>query len=203
MSTIVPATSIDGFFLEIVGSAIKKRGEELTPATTQYLVGLLADYAHPDKLAGATMDQPLTLLLDQARNTADLGVRFEKMRALGDAVLYGLGFFSDHFKSRGVDENYLITIGASAYEGAGSVLATTSQRDLSVFDLFGELADKFAAMVRVVTEVAHCTIASSANSAKGLLHAYETWLKTGSSALEGPLAQNGLLGAKLSRGILC
>jgi hypothetical protein len=203
MSNIVTATSMDGFFYEVVDSAIKKRGADVSHATQQYLVGLLADYAHPGAQANATLDKPLTLLLDEARNTPDLGQRFEKMRTLGDGVLYSLGFFGEHFEARGVDASYLVALGASAYQGAGNVLATTSTRDLSVLDIFGELAEKFAAFVGVITEIAHGTIASSTNTAQGLLRAYETWVRTGSDALAKPLAESGLLGAKPTTGILC
>lgn len=203
MSTIVAASSIDGFFHEVVDSAIKKRHVEVTTGTSHYLVGLLSDYARPDRRAGETMEKPLTILLDEARHTQDLGERFEKMRALGDGVLYSLGFFSEHFEARGVDAKYLVALGASAYDGAGSILATTSQRDLSVLDIFGELAEKFASMVLVVKEVALNTIASSAQTAQGLLRAYETWVKTGSDTLTEPLAKSGLLGGRPPKGILC
>lgn len=54
--TILAARSVSQFFLEAVKDAMRLRGVEATDGATRYLVGLLADYAHPDPRAGEAMD---------------------------------------------------------------------------------------------------------------------------------------------------
>ncbi|NOU32773.1 MAG: hypothetical protein HOO96_33120 [Polyangiaceae bacterium] len=200
MSTIVAATNVDGFFHEIVETAMRTRKVEATDGATHYLVGLLSDYTRPADDAGRTMDRPLTFLLDEALHTNDLGERFEKLRTLGDGVLYGLGFFGDHFEARGVAPGYLKGIGAKAYGSARLVLNTGgAAANDSTTDIFGELAAKFDAFVGVMTEVADCTLAIGAigaKSSKGVLKAYERWLKTGSDSLAEALSGHGLVQAR-------
>jgi hypothetical protein len=196
MSQIVPAVTVDGFFLEIVGAAMKTRKVEASASTGSYLVSLLADYTKPNGNAERTLDQPLTLLLDEALRTMDLGDRFDRLRALGDGVLYGMGFFSEHFEARGINPDYLVTIGSRAYSSARSLLTTsTSSLDTST-DVFGELMSNFRCYAGVVAEVADTTVAFGAQSSKGVLRAYERWLKTGSDSLAEALRGHGFQPAK-------
>src|ERR1700723_2864770 len=105
--TIVADRSVAHFFNEVVEDALRTQRVEATEGATRYLVALLAEYAHPDGRADATLARPLTLLLDEAVHVADPGERFERLRTLGDGVLYGCGFFGDHFEARGGDPRYL------------------------------------------------------------------------------------------------
>ena len=57
---------------------------------------------------------------DEALRLQDAGVRFERLRVIGDGVLYGCGFFGDHFEARGVDRQYLHGLGTRAYGAASS-----------------------------------------------------------------------------------
>lgn len=199
--TIVATESIDGFFHEIVTGAIRSRGVEATGEATTYLVGLLADFAAPGTKAGETMDRPLTFLLDEALHTAKPAERFERLRVLGDGVLYSSGFFADHFEARGVDQKYLIGIGAAAYGAASSMLVSGHQPD-AFADVFGELAQKFDSFVDVVGEVANLTIAKGVASSQSLLQIYERWLKTGSDTLATALTERGLVPVRGGRGTL-
>jgi hypothetical protein len=191
MTQIVPAVTVDGFFLEMVGEALKKRKVTASPSTEGYLVSLLADYTKPNNAAGRTLEQSLTLLLDEALHTPDLGERFDRLRALGDGVLYGMGFFSDNFEARGVSPDYLIGIGSRAYGSARSLLSPSSTSLDAGSDVFGELMSNFRAYAGVVAEVADTTVAFGAKSSKGILRAYERWLKTGSSSLAEALRGHG------------
>lgn len=197
MSTIVTAQSVSVFFGEAVEDAIRARGVSATDGATHYLVSLLADYAHPDHRTGEALDRPLTLLLDEALHVQDAAERFERLRTIGDGVLYGCGFFSDHFEARGVDPKYLHGIGTRAYGTASSMLRCRAE---DVPDLFGELAEKFDAFVDVVAEVADATIAMSAESSRGILKAYERWLKTGSNRLASALTSKGVVPTRGAKG---
>src|ERR1700730_11637568 len=156
MTAIVAAGSISGFFGEVVEDAMRARRVEATDGATRYLIGLLADYAHPGNRAGETLERPLTLLLDEALRAPDAAERFERLRTIGDGVLYGCGFFGDHFEARGVDPKYLHGLGTRAYVAASSMLRRGT--DDSGPDLFAELAQKFEPFVDVVADVADLTI---------------------------------------------
>jgi hypothetical protein len=202
-STIVATESIDGFFQEIVTGAIRSRRVEATGEATTYLVALLADFAMPEKNAARAMDRPLTFLLDEALHTAKPAERFERLRLLGDGVLYSTGFFGDHFEARGVDQKYLIGIGAAAYGAASSMLVSQTAGSSEPFpDVFGELAQKFGVFVDVVGEVANLTIAKGAATSQSLLTIYERWLKTGSESLANALNERGLVPVRGTRGTL-
>ncbi len=195
--TIVAAQSVTGFFHEVVEDAMKTRRVEATDGATKYLVALLADYAHPDEPAGEALERPMTLLLDEALHAPDPAERFERLRVLGDGVLYGCGFFGDHFEARGIDLGYLHSLGTRAYGAASSMLRSSDGPNL-----FGELAAKFGAFVLVVGEVADATIAMGTESPRGLLMVYERWLKTGSERLASALTSRGVMPTRRTRGVL-
>jgi hypothetical protein len=195
--SIVPAQSVSGFFVEVVEDAMKARRVEATEGATHYLVALLADYAHPDRTAGEALERPMTLLLDEALHAPDPAARFERLRVLGDGVLYGCGFFGDHFEARGIDLAYMHGLGTRAYGAASSMLRAQEGPDV-----FGELANRFAVFVDVVAEVADATIAMGTESPKGLLKVYERWLKTGSERLASALTSHGVVPTRRTRGVL-
>jgi hypothetical protein len=202
MSTIIATNSITGFFEEVVDDAIKTRGVEVTDGATSYVVGLLTDYARPDHAAKSHMERPLAFLLDEALHTVEPGERFDRLRTLGDAVLYSCGFFADHFTARGVEKTYLFGIGTTAYGAASSMLLLPVADDANKsVDIFGELATKFESIVQIISEVADSTIAKSAPGATGVLKLYERWLKTGSSTLANELHAHGFVPMRGGKGI--
>lgn len=199
--TILAARSVSHFFGEAVEDAIRLRRVSATEGATQYIVALLADYAHPQGRAEEALERPLTLLLDEALHAGDRAERFERLRTLGDGVLYGCGFFGDHFEARGVDSKYLHGLGTRAYEAASSMLRLAAE-EASGSDLFAELADNFDGFVEVLTEVADSTVAMAAETSQGLVKAYERWLKTGSERLACALTSQGVLPTRSTKGVL-
>lgn len=199
--SIVATARVEDFFGEIVDDAMKAKGLHASAAARTYLVSLLADLAKPGSPVERTLERPLTLLLDEALHTPQLGDRFEKLRTLGDGVLYSSGFFADHFEARGVDTNYVIGIGRTAYDTAGSLLTTSSTRldEESPTDIFKELATRFTDFVAVITEVANATLARGAATSRGVLKLYERWLKTGSESLADALSSHGFVAPRGGR----
>ena len=193
MSNIVSAGSVSEFFGDMVEDAMKSRRVEASPAATHYVVGLLSDFAKPDARAEETLERPLTFLLDEALHTPDVGKRFDKLRSLGDGILYASGFFGDHSEARGVDHKYIIGLGATAYENAGALIVSPGARRETALDVFGELAAKFAAFVAVLTDVADATVARGIQSSKNLVKLYERWLKTRSDRLADALSSHGFV----------
>lgn len=201
--SIVATARVEDFFGEIVDEAMKAKGLNASAAARTYLVSLLADLAKPGSPVERTLERPLTLLLDEALHTPQLGDRFEKLRTLGDGVLYSSGFFADHFEARGVDTNYVIGIGRTAYDTAGSLLTTSSTRldEEGPTDIFKELAMGFADFVAVLAEVANATLARGAATSRGVLKLYERWLKTGSESLADALSSHGFVAPRGGRGV--
>lgn len=198
-AAILAADSVSGFFQEVVEDAMRSRQVDATDGAQSYIVALLVEYAHPAEQAGEAMKKPLAFLLDEALRTPDAGERFERLRALGDGVLYSCGFFGDHFERRGVDQKYLFGIGRTAYDAAGSILRTAPRPN----DLFDELARKFGVFVDVLHDVADSTIAmgTASATAKSLLKVYERWLKTGNDRLAQALTSHGLVPTRGVKGV--
>src|SRR5262245_17319939 len=140
--SLVAAGSVTGFFEEAVKDAVRTRKVEVSAAATTYVVGVLCDFARQEQRREA--DRPLLFLLDDALKVMAPAERFERLRQVGDGVLYGCGFFRDHFEARGIDEHYLYGIGTCAYGTASSMLRASADSPADL-DLFGELAEKFEA----------------------------------------------------------
>ncbi len=195
--SIVATASVSDFFEEVVDDAMKARRVTASDGARSYVIALLAELAKPGSPIERTLERPLTLLLDEALHTTELAQRFEKLRTLGDGVLYSSGFFADHFEARGVDTNYVMSIGRTAYENAGSLLQRGSEKDLekssSSVDIFGELSKDFASFVAVLSEVANATVAKGVQTSRGVLKLYERWLKTRNERLGEALVSQGFV----------
>ncbi len=190
---IVAADSIASFFDEVLEDALKVRKVDASQSAARYLVGVLADYAHPDE--GHPLGKPLALSLQEALVTHAPAERFERLRQLGDAVLYASGFFADHFAARGLETRYVSSIGMRAYVSAGAMLSAGTTKT----HLFEELANRFDEFASVFSEVAERTLAQQ--SSRDLVKLYERWLKTGSETVAGALVEHGIFPGSRAKGI--
>jgi hypothetical protein len=190
---IVTSASVHDFFAESVDDALRDRSVEVSSAARAYLIGILEDQAQPARRVDHALSRPLALLLAEAVATSRPAERFDRLRCLGDAVLYAAGFFRGHFGARGVDEGYVVRMGREAYGRARSVLVTGGAgAGAQDADVFGELAGSFDAFVRVFEDVADNTQAMGATNSAGVLRLYERWLKTGSDKLATALGAQGI-----------
>lgn len=189
-SSLDLSANLETFFHDVVGGAMKKKQLAASEAAEYYLVSLLTDYARPGARSCEALERPLTLLLDEALH-APGGERFERLRVLGDGVLYVSGFFASHLETRGVEVRYVTSLGARAYDGAGRMLRSNSAE--SAPDLFFELAENFQNFSELLQDVAERLLLASAPSSTRLLKLYERWLKTGSEALGSELVGHGVL----------
>jgi len=186
------ASDLQSFFHHLVDQAVRNHHCAATEAAEHYLAGLLADYAKPERLDAASLERSLTLLLDEALHAVG-SERFERLRSLGDGVLYTSGFFADHLSTRGVELRYVQTLGARAYDGAASMLRHSAGDGTAATDVFRELADNFAMFAEIVARIADVLQANSAlNSNRQVVRLYERWVKTGSGPLAVALAGKGL-----------
>ena len=184
------SANLETFFHDVVDDAMRKKHVEATEAAEYYLVSLLTDYARPDARCNEALERPLTLLLDEALH-APGQERFEKLRVLGDGVLYVSGFFAPHLETRGVEVRYVTSLGARAYDSAGKMLRGAA--DEGAPDLFFELAENFERFADLLSAVAQKLSLAATPSSQGVLKLYERWLKTGSEDLGCELMQRGVL----------
>ncbi len=192
---IVVSSNMTQFFRSVVDDAIRARGYDATDAAETYVVALLADYAKPDPLSEETLSRPLTILLEEA--LAAVGrERFERLRTVGDGVLYVSGFFGDHLEQRGVHDRYVSLLGARAYDIAAQMLrqgGSPSPDSAGAHDLFHELAVKFRMFVELLRNVADALQANAATTPSAMVRVYEKWLRTGSAPLAEALAARGMV----------
>ena len=193
-ASIAIAPSMAQFFHEVVADALKARQVDATAEAAGYLVGILCDYAHPDEEAHSTFNEPLTFLLRDALEASG-PERLRRLRALGDGVLYAIGFFGDHLTQRGADRKYIEQVGATAYQHAAATLRLRHRTGDPT--IFSELATKFERFAAVLGDVAEDTIGTMVRDSQSLVKVYERWLRTGSSRLAGELGMHGIV---LSRG---
>jgi len=196
--TLDLSASLETFFHDVVDDAMRKKQVAATEAAEYYLVSLLTDFAKPDARSCEALERPLTLLLDEALH-APGQERFERLRVLGDGVLYVSGFFAPHLETRGVEVRYVTSLGARAYDSAGKMLRGASGD--SAPDLFFELAENFACFAELLTAVAEKLSLAATPSSVGILKMYERWLKTGSQSLGSELLEHGVLPVRGAGGV--
>ncbi len=192
--------SMSGYFQEVVSEALRSRNLEATEAASSYLVDLLCDYAHPDEQSGSTLTQPLTFLLRDALEATG-AERFQRLRGLGDGVLYVAGFFGGHIDSKGIHRGYIVSVGSTAYREAAAMLRRSPKVMGQGPDVLSELADKFERFAQVLGDVADAALASNARDPRGMLKLYERWLRTGSSRLAEELGARGLIPTRGAGGL--
>jgi hypothetical protein len=203
--------SVGSFFQEAVDAAVRQQGVEATDQAMSYLVALLTDFARSEPIEGGAvrgaLDRPLAFLLDEAQRTTG-AERFQRLRCLGDGVLYLTGFFGDHIENRGIDLGYVVSVGSTAYQGAATMLRrcdveSAARGSVRPADgnVFGELAQKFDRFVDVLTTVADATLAQQAKGERGVLKLYERWLRSGSTTLASELGARGITPLRGSGGL--
>jgi len=196
---IDPEVDVESFFQEAVRGAARAHNYDPEAPSTQYLVGLLADYARPETLHRGALDRPLALLLSEALETAG-PERFRKLQGLGDDALYLSGFFADHLERRGTPRTFAQQVGANAYDAASAMLRRKGQK-VHGPDVFDELASNFASLVEVLGDVADSLYAASARDPRGVLELYERWSRRGSQTLAAALVRVGVMPTRGSRAV--
>jgi hypothetical protein len=196
--SIAVSTSISQYFKSVVEEALRSRKIEASEAASNYLVGVLCDYAHPNEEASSAFSRPLVFQLRDAME-ANGPERFQRLRVLGDGVLYAVGFFGGHVELRGVDRGYVMSVGVAAYDNAAAMIRISPQR--RGHDVLLELARKFDRFVEALNEVAEGAMAQAARGERGLIQLYERWLRTGSTRIAQELGSRGLIPVRGKEGL--
>ncbi len=139
-----------------------------------------------------TLSRPLTLLLYEARSASGLE-RFERLRTLGDGVLYVAGFFRDHITNRGVELGYVTALGAQAYGGVSQMLQRPTE-PADGPDIFRELSENFDEFAELLFEIGEVfQVQAAASTPRATVQLYERWLRTGSAAIQRALHERGIV----------
>ncbi|HEY4118525.1 MAG TPA: hypothetical protein VGM56_11755 [Byssovorax sp.] len=197
-SPVVIAPDLSAYFEEVLTGAIRARRVDATDEAATYLVAMLAHFAHPTEPVAAALTRPLTFQLRDAME-APSAERFQRLRSLGDHVLYVLGFFGGHLESK-VDRGYVVGVGATAYLNAAAMLRVRDEREARR-GVLSELATKFDRFVAVLRDIADGTLACGAQSERTIVRLYERWLATGSTRLAEELGAHGILAHKTPIGL--
>lgn len=169
------------YFRDLVESALHHQHLTVRELTSYYVVNLLAGAVHQDQSALAD-DEALGVRFARALQSGGAAQR-DGLRRVGDTSLFVSGFFSDSLNRGLVDIDYYMQLGERAY---GSL----AHNDETLGDVFDELADKFAAMVDVLTEVSEQTALTSNGD---VMRLYERWLRTGSRRTGSQLVARGIV----------
>ena len=184
--------TLQGFFEATVSEVARRRGATTTDAVRGYLVGLLSDFAKPQSFMSEALNRPLTLLLYEARSATGYE-RFERLRTVGDGVLYVAGFFRDHIQGRGIALSYVNALGAQAYGSLSQMLKQPVRDAAADQDIFRELSDNFQDFAELMFEIGEVFQAQSAKTTpRATVQLYERWLRTGSHAIEEALGERGI-----------
>ena len=183
--SIEMSRDVRGWFQERLEQALQRRRADASELTRLYLVELLARFA--ERPEGVTWTRPLAFQLADACATEGTE-RISKLRALGDAALYVLGFFEDHLERRGVNRSYVVSMGGRAYAHAQSLSAYSPQERIRR-EVYGELAEGFEDYVEAFDEVRESTVL---RTPQDIVRLYEKWKRTRSPHLAERLRTEGV-----------
>jgi hypothetical protein len=177
------AETLESFFSEKLGEALREQRVEVDGRTEYYLVQLLAAYG-----AQPVDDSPLGLKLLAARDAAP-PERRRQLREVGDTSLFVSGFWSESFARRLVDIDYYIGLGGTAY---GELARTGDGWTRDPFGrVYQELAENFARFVGVLGVLSRTCY--QVRTAHDVLKLYERYRRGGSRWAAGRLAALGVI----------
>jgi len=189
---VIVSADIHEYFHEQLDVALTKQSVKVDDTTTVYLVNLLAAYMNARSLFEESDDglqiKPLAMQYADAVHAPSATERSAALRRLGDVALFVSGLFSGSLNRKLVDIDYYIAMGGTAYSYVHD-LARAHANSREEHSLFAELAENFAVLVDVLSEVGDC---SNLRSNGDVLRLYEIWLRTGSSRAYDKLQRLGL-----------
>lgn len=149
---LVGTASMEEFFKDAVGAALKRTGLSLSAQAEHYVVQLLADFSRAENVyAESERGEPAALatLLSRAQEALpEEAVRI--YRHMGDRSLYLSGFFTEAVERRLVSVDYYVSMGGSAYASVAGLMRPAAAH---VSALFTELSDRFDKLVDLLHAV--------------------------------------------------
>jgi len=134
------------YFHDRLERALERLHLDASPDVRVYLLELLAmQMGQPP-----AVEEPIVTRLASAFATEEPHERFRRFRDAGDGALHGCGFVSERFERRGVSRDYVIGMGARAYQQAQRAGERLRRRSTRVF---GELSTGFGDFACALAEV--------------------------------------------------
>lgn len=154
---LIETTSLKAFFHDEINGVLDRRHPSLSEDARAYTVNLLYQFSRSDRFFEwyeQRIDlRPLAMLYGEAVQTQSLHERRQMLRRLGDIALFMAGVFGPSLERKPVGLDYYINMGGGAYDWLSESLAASGEKSLR-WQIFHELAENFAQMVRALDEFA-------------------------------------------------
>lgn len=191
-SRLITGMDVREFFQDSVQTAVVRQQVNVADDTVFYVVNMLTEFARSDVLYEETPDgrmiKPLARFYTDAIDATTIQEANNALKRLGDVALFVSGLFANSLQRSAVDVDYYIAMGGNAYDClADSVRHSFHGRTFG--EIYQELAQKFAQLVDVLSEVAD---EFQPGRDQDLLRLYEIWVLTGSAQVERKLRQHGI-----------
>jgi hypothetical protein len=172
------------FFRNLLRQALAEQRVEPSPEAEFYLVALLERFMRIDK---NVFSRPLALDYLEAFGDSP-GIRYRKLRNVGDTALFLSGVFTDSLEGKVVGPDYYAELGGLAYRHLATLPATPLGS--GVVALFTEMSVRFRDFARVLSQM---SLQELFSSDRDLLRVYRRWLFTRGARDAEFLARRGII----------
>ncbi len=182
----ITETSLASYFSKRLTRYAKRFRPPPHEDTCWYLSSLLERFGRREQLFtyqdGHMTLRPLALLYSDAIQADNARERCLMLQQLGDMALFLGALFPEHFTRRGIQQDYLIGMGGSAYD----YLADNARANRHIF---AELANTFTRMLEMV---ANACFRTQHLTTEEVLALYQRWLSTRDPVIESQLRALGI-----------
>lgn len=167
----------DGFFKDVLDTAIEKRCTKISDEAAFYLLSVL--------LLGLREDPHFDATTTIKRYEAAFSGRGSgSFRDIGDSALILAGIWWQSLARRLVDIDFYIKLGRLSYQ-------REAEKQTNLAELFEELSENFDKSVSILMEATHCISEASMRN-RDIMRIYELWLETHNAFLEEKLRSYGI-----------
>lgn len=183
----VTETSLSHFFTTRLQRCARDAEHQPQDDTLWYLGNLLDRFGRSDAVfsyeEGQLLVRPLAELYGDAREATSERERCLLLRQLGDLALFLGALFPERFSRRGIRRNYVVGMGASAYDYLGDNARGNRH-------VFAELAAFFSQVLELVARSCDRT---EAFGAREVMNLYRRWVRDRDPATERQLRALGVV----------
>lgn len=190
-------SDLKSFFFKECSSIADKQGLTISPLLQGYLGEMLSRFLDVNYLLQESSDPyapkgtkeipSIGIELMKGMQSTSFKQLFQ-LQKVGDLALYISGFFPEYLDRRSLDLDYFSAVGGQAYQRAGHIRSTLDSENR--LNVYFELAEKFAALTQVLTELSDQKFLAREEDQ---LKLYEKWLVSGSPRISRMLKEAGLI----------
>lgn len=189
---LITGMDVRQFFQESLQTAVSNQRLDVSDDSLVYIINMLTGFTRSEALYEDTPDgrmiKPLYRFYCDAVEADTPEESNRALQRLGDVALFISGLFAHSLQRSLVDVDYYIAMGGSAYRSLAGSLRGGARRQ-AFMAIYNELAEKFAALVDVLTEVADTC---QPDHDRDILRLYEIWMLTGSKHAARKLRRSGI-----------